>query len=418
MISLEYVMSGFGHTKSRVKKFHIPEAQKTIHRFIGELNSSDSHTFSILFNAFIEPGFGDFLQEFEYHKAVDKIHADSGGLQMVTQGKIIDEATKNAVYTTQGKYSDVGMAFDEIPLVIVDGEKSKVGDTSTRRFDNTRVRHYAELSADNVADQIRHFHDMGSDRCKPYVIIHGNDEQTFKDFAGYMSDRLPADLHQHIGGLSVSAASHGNGVREHMERAMLLNEMPFDTRNFHLLGVGSFRSMTPYIGLSLSGYYKDDMHLSYDSTTDSASISRMQYVDGMSRKSLGMTHSPEYDKMYDRVCARIPFTKEFVSDGLDFYNTLNSIDGCDEKDPHKYIATRWSMLTYNVLQLKDRIDATMRSKKKYEKTFGQAPWASIAHNITQITDRQQYQEFVNTSKSSLKSVRIKKLNEDSLSSFF
>ena len=75
-----------------------------------------SHKFSMLYNGHTESSFGDRFTAYKDH--VHEIHADSGGLQIVTQGMTITDELKDKVYENQAEWADVGMCFDEIPVIL------------------------------------------------------------------------------------------------------------------------------------------------------------------------------------------------------------------------------------------------------------------------------------------------------------
>src|SRR6056300_1958926 len=155
---------------------NIDLVNKIFHHFFDD---QPGHTFSLLYNAWAESNFGPRLSNFK--SSIHQLHADSGGLQMVTLAhkipKGIDKDTlREEVYQDQSKWADVGMCFDEIP-VIVETETDKHGkvigsdrnDTTKRYFDRKNFHTYAQDTSKNINRQIEVFKQNGRN-CKPFVI--------------------------------------------------------------------------------------------------------------------------------------------------------------------------------------------------------------------------------------------------------
>jgi len=199
--------------------------------------------FAILYNSYTENSIGGYLRK-HYPKSMN-IYADSGGLQVITLGKKVTESLKTEVYNNQAQYSNFGMMFDEIPLVVTDSTGSKRGDTESRFFDKEKIQHFAEKSADNLIAQIETYNKLGSP-ARPMMITQGNCYDTTMTWIKCMLDYIPQDLHQYIGGLSSSTACSGAGARENIERAFAMSqvEVPDHMKeHIHLLGVGSISKM-------------------------------------------------------------------------------------------------------------------------------------------------------------------------------
>jgi len=269
--SLEYIASGCSYMRLNFPEvYDLPE----INNYFKILNNvTESHDFSILFNAYSEAGFGPIFQCFKEN--VKSIMVDSGGLQMITIGnQEITEKMKNEVYEVQGKYGTTALSFDEIPISF-SGEASSRLDTSNRWFDMDRYEDCAKLTGQNVANQIQKFLDMKSE-AKPIFIAQGNDYDTYMRWTELAMKEIPKEHHKYIRGVAMGAAGLGYGELEDIQKAFYFSELPFETNYMHLLGIGSINRLIPYIVFSQSGLYKD-LHISYDSTTHTSCLVMGKY---------------------------------------------------------------------------------------------------------------------------------------------
>jgi hypothetical protein len=281
MTTLEYVASGTAHTRIlAIATLETPEVLEVIKSYFRHLNGLNDHKFSLLYNAFTEADFGPRFKEF-YRDAIYTIHADSGGLQIVTQGKSITEELKDGVYLNQARNADIAMCFDEIPIGVVGGRSGR-NDTDGRYFERAKLEEFARKTGRNIKRQIELFLDEKT-ASKPMLIAQGNDYESYMLWTQYVIDEIPSSYYKHIGGIALGAAALGTGIMEDIERAAYAPHLPFqmDTPYFHVLGVGSVRRLLPYLSLMRSGYYPKNTHLSYDSTTHTSGISiGLYYLNG------------------------------------------------------------------------------------------------------------------------------------------
>ena len=123
-IELDYVSGSFygylriGNANKDLELENINDAKDLLDYTKSKLKGY--FNFSTLFNAYQEEKGGQTLANNDGlgHK---KIYSDSGGLQVLTAGKVIDDTIRDKVYEVQAKYSDYAMTFDEMPLMIADG---------------------------------------------------------------------------------------------------------------------------------------------------------------------------------------------------------------------------------------------------------------------------------------------------------
>lgn len=326
MISLEYTMSGVSFTRVNYPESYTnPECVDLVKTFFKNVDGRNGHRFSVLFNAHTETKFGEIFQT--YRDSLYKIHADSGGLQIITQGLEMTPEMKTEIYKTQAKWSDIGMSFDDIPLVVTGGS-SKRNDTSSRSFDRVNLDKFARSTGQNLKDQIATFLAEGT-VCRPFFIVHGNDLETALRWTEVALKELPDEWIQHIGGIAMGGGSFGNGPKETLLRVIVAGEI-LNTRadivhkNIHFLGLGSLTNAFAIVALSKSGYLKPEWHVSYDSTSHSSGHIMGQYIDRHGKLiKLGKSLNRAYQHIYDDINSNFPFYSQ--APGMDtFFKTLTT----------------------------------------------------------------------------------------------
>ena len=276
-MKLEYVASGTSFMRlANPSVSNNPALIKLINDIFHQFfDDQPGHTFSLLYNAWTESNFGERLSDFK--PSIHNLHADSGGLQMITLAHNIPKGTnmselREEVYAEQARWADVGMCFDEIP-VITTGISDR-NDTSNRYFDRENRHKYAQQTADNVKRQIEVFKATNS-KCKPFMICQGGDLETYLEWINTILETVPKDDHSHIGGVAMGGAALGTGPLEDIQKAFFASQVPIRDENgklhLHILGVGSVARMIPYLIFLQNGLY-GDVHVSYDSTTHTRGV--------------------------------------------------------------------------------------------------------------------------------------------------
>jgi len=323
---IEYVASGCSFLRITYKQCLEEENKALINSFFREVDNANGHRFSLLFNALTETTYGEVFRN--YKDSIYTVHADSGGLQLITQGKEVSPAIKREIYTTQAEYADIGMSFDVIPLKIT-GAKSKRNDLSTRFFDRENLIKYAEETGDNLREQIEVFLEKKT-ACQPFFIVHGNDIDSAIEWTDRALARVPADMMKHVGGIAMGGGSFGNGQKEMLLRAVLAGHI-LRTRDdliykrIHFLGLGSLTNAFPFLAMIKSGMYDQSWNISYDSTTHTSSHHMGDYLfaDGK-RRAFTKSRTHAYQLMYDDISANLKsFNTEEHSVKL-FHKTLTS----------------------------------------------------------------------------------------------
>ena len=305
MRDLEYVVSGTSFM--RLANPHIsdyPDRLKAVNEMLTTMvNGHHNHRFSILYNAFTEPGYGERILHYNDH--IDQIHADSGGLQIVTQGMSITPELKNKVYENQAKYADVGMCFDEIPVVLTN-DKSDRNDVKQRYFDFENYKQLAKNTASNINDQLDVFETHNS-KCKSFVIVQGNDYNTYMDWANIILEDVKR--HDMLGGVAMAGAALGTGPKEDVKRAFIASQIPLRNSEgnlkLHVLGIGAIRRLLPYLIFSQNGLY-EHVDISYDSTTHSRAVEGGMYYHNEGTIKFNRTLDQKYHTIYEDVDNFVP----------------------------------------------------------------------------------------------------------------
>lgn len=267
----EYVMSGMNYAMSK-RGIFTDEYNEKCREWMRSLNSAvPNHSFSVLYNGLQEKSLGKHL--FNIFDREAKYYVDSGGLQMVTLGLEATDATREEIYKTQGEFGDFAMSFDEIPVKLL-SERSTFHDTKSRVVDMENFDEFAVASGNNLRAQIESFKRQKT-KTKPFMIVQGTNAETYQRWTDLVLGQVDPSDHDRIGGLSVGAASLGQGQLEDFTRAFLAAtlEMPDHIKNhIHLLGVGSLKRLAPIVALKHAGHFQDTL-ISYDSTTHTSSLS-------------------------------------------------------------------------------------------------------------------------------------------------
>jgi len=299
-MKLEYVVSGTSYMRlTNPKIINDPENVYTVNKLMKDIvQDKNSHDFSMLYNACTESGFGEKFQV--YKDSCKYIHADSGGLQVVTQGKQLTDELKDKVYENQAKWADIGMCFDEIPVTLV-GDRSDRNDVKGRFFNRDGFEECASITGRNIKRQFEIF-DQHNSKCRPFVILQGNDFPTYMKWAEKILEEVPQEKHTKLGGIAKAAAALGTGNLEDVQRAFTASQAPIRDENgklhVHVLGVGSVRRMLPYLIFLQNETYKDVV-VSYDSTTHSRAVETGLYYMGEGTTKFSRDFDDYYRQFYN-----------------------------------------------------------------------------------------------------------------------
>lgn len=311
-MNLEYVASGCNYMVLGTKFGLENDDYVRLVRMMFDVMKK-TNQFSLLFNAFTEKGLGSVMSNY-YVNDLTNIHADSGGLQVLTQGKVVNDELRNEIYITQKQNSHVAMMFDDIPFFVENGVNSR-GAINGRLFDVSNYKQCARNSGGFLKRQISVFKDTPGLQTTPLLIVQGNDIKTLQDWYDIVIDTIGDDVTS-VGGISSAGAVLGRGEYEEIIRAAFPFFQNADKRHgnkVHLLGIGSMRRIIPTLMLKLN--IDNELHLSYDSTTHTSSIAFGRYTNRMNQivdASRG-ADAVYYQIFRDDVLDYFPFLSEFIT---------------------------------------------------------------------------------------------------------
>lgn len=337
-----------------------------------EMNDNPIHKFGLLYNAFTEKNFGPLYQE-NYGEVLCDIHADSGGLQMVTVNRIADEATKEKIYANQCANCSVAMSFDEIPVERIQGGTAKAGMASDKLFDRSVLVERAIQSGQNLRRQLEYFQEHGDGRARPMMIAQGNDLDTYNIWCENVQAQIPSDLIDNIAGVAIATSTLGGGDLENIEAAWIARQLPlkFKSHQIHYLGIGSFVRLLPSLVFARSGVYKN-LVISYDSTSHTGGISRGQLYEKSPRGRWEYTRVPNTHytpELYIRLMERLKTYNIGFDDPervYDYFVKSNSFGRLEEQgrtEEAPYInKMRVALFRYSYDNFIRQVDQYMRSR--------------------------------------------------------
>ena len=392
---LDYVVSGTSYMRFSNPSIAKDETNSGIINMLIEKLVTDvhSHKFSMLYNAHTESSFGDRFSV--YKKKVNEIHADSGGLQIVTQGMTITDELKDKVYENQAKWADVGMCFDEIPVILTSG-KSDRNDTKARFFDEENYEALARKTGQNVKRQLEIF-EKNNSTCKPFIILQGNCIDTYLRWYECLMEEVPKEWHNRIGGVAMGAAALGTGPLEDVKRAFIATEIakvwPQERMNLHVLGVGSIRRMIPYLVFCQNGLY-DKVDISYDSTTHSRAVETGLYYMGKGTTKFNRKMSNLYREMYNNVQETVQLGVE-----LDEFHEIMNTPSLKAKEKYgnlnKWIYVRTAFILMSIRNFMAHLESMMNDKDTLLAFTVKLKLDGQFRNLYNVTNREQYDAWEN-----------------------
>jgi len=395
MKRFDYVASGCSYFNLTSKAFSDPEdttAKDIFNRVASRINNSDSHYFSLLYNAHTEKNHADKFRANHTSDSVRKIYADSGGLQVVTQGMQITEEFKHKVYKNQSKYADLGMSFDEIPVSLLT-EKSIRADYDNRYFDQTKFHQAAKDSGINLKKQIDVFLEDKS-QCKPVFIVQGSDLQTYQQWVEIAFNELNDEEIKHSGGSAMGAAALGGGTLEDIKRAFYYSQLSdlMPKNQMHLLGVGSAKRLLPNILMMKAGLYNEDTIVSYDSTTHSSCWAFGRYS-AEGQKFVNVTRDqtiPEYDIIYEDIKRNIGDDFFLTNDEFRHFINSNLTNG---GEPQKTLNAQQMWVMSSIINFIKDVDRGVADPDfLIEKCF-MPKEQGVLRNLLTIRDVKDYNEW-------------------------
>jgi hypothetical protein len=394
-MKLEYVVSGTSYMRLSNPRVLSDEVNVAlVNSLLEKVRDQNGHEFSMLYNGHTESGFGEKFMNWRGN--IKNVHADSGGLQVVTQGLDLTDELKDEVYRNQAKWADIGMCFDEIPIVKT-GLKSDRNATKDRWFDQSRFEEFARKTGKNVARQIEIFKEEDS-KCRPFVILQGNDIDTYMEWENYILDEIPDEDHKYIGGVAIGAAALGTGNLEDIQRAFIASQSRLrgedGTLHIHILGVGAIRRLLPYLIFTQNGLY-GKVQISYDSTTHSRAVETGLFYNGTRSVKFNRQLSNHYIEMLDDIQEMWPL-KITVEDFHKKMNT-NSTNWLEEhNDLNSWMEARTAMCLKSIYNFCRHADKIHTNKDELLAFARRLKLEHAYRNLYNIKDRQDFDYWFNS----------------------
>jgi len=239
---------------------------------------------SYLFNAYQEKTDAELLHNYNKLNHTNS-YSDSGGLQATRKNITIENEFKEEIYKIQAKYSDYAMTFDEMPLKLIESNKTgdKVG-SADRVYIRELIKPTAKLSAKHIQHQVNVFNDLETNT-KILPILHGfrpkkqyhqgRDDNTYCDYAKYLLDDIK-NVNNHIQGISIaSLTTHADNrvgvvkLLDYVPRILSDKNINDDyLEHIHLLGLSSMQRLLPMIIMAKNGIIDNRVKtISFDSTS-------------------------------------------------------------------------------------------------------------------------------------------------------
>lgn len=447
MLNLEYVVSAIGmagtinsnilksehfHTEAVPALRHVVDILKTSVK--GSAKNVDPSV-AVLFNAYTEKKFVEHLKDYSNFN-MDKVYADSGGLQMVTTGKEVTPAIKDDIYGVQ-QYADYAMCFDDIPLESVSlvrtrNERSNVGN---KVFNQERLTETAKATGENIKRQIEYFQQNGADT-KVIIIVQGNTADDMVHWYQTIQDMLTDDHFKNVGGIAVADTCMGNKELETIDMLTAAHRIakfcnPAARKQIHLLGVGSIPRMAPVLYLRKSGFLSEYEKISYDSSSHTVCFNYGLMKLNGTCKPLGAKRNAKLEeRLFDiyntfkPAFGDIDFDYQmnnvfFDEDGTWTFSNIGQRAGLNAHDPKHIRGAALSNFTYSMYQVKNFIECLdVVAGGDFMGARGEMNIAAI-QQLLQVNDDYAMGQWMNMFKGYVSSARIARKEESfGLEKFF
>lgn len=415
MKRLEYIASGLSFLRlTRSGNFENETLRNKISNlFKTTSKSSKHHKFGLLFNAFTEKGFGE---KFRCYEGYDSIHADSGGLQIITLGKTINEEMKDDVYRVQAASADYGMCFDDIPVGTV-GSSSSRNDVAGRYFRVDELEACARQTGKNVKRQIEVFLESEGSSCRPILIAQGNGYDTYMKWVEYAMSEVPKEHHKHVQAVAMGAAALGTGPLEDIERAFIFSKLPIEKHHLHILGVGSVRRMAPFLIMMQSGLF-DGVTVSYDSTTHTSGVEMGTFFKDGKTMSINRNFGPDYIEIFNDVKEINDFGE---IDAKEFHKMMNTgflkyIEDGGNEDQHAMSRISWGVKS--IQNFLKHMDWMYDSKENLLSWANENKIYNPLKHLYNVKTKDDFDFWVRNFGKSVKSSRVQSGKPSSLEGFF
>jgi hypothetical protein len=409
-LELDYVASGFAASfrlgtpykdfEEGISRNLIPASQYLRDKLGGHIQISG------LFNAFTEEMFANRVDESGHDFKdlfPDAMYADSGGLQVLTQGKQIDEAMKRKIYAVQAKYANYAMSFDEMPFRMVEGQKIYLPN---------RVADCGTLAGENLKEQIEFFDNIKS-KTKIFPIVQG---LGLNDMSTYTMNMLNVLNKKQLDKLECLAVGGIQSEYELLERSVniyKIDGIPAKIRNhFHVLGVTGFRKLMPIMIGARNGLMPGVKKLSFDSTTFTKSYllgnihpSLEDIITGKPKRSLGKVRDDFVDGYYQQMWDFWKDIPENVFDNVEdmiehscfnskgFTTAAQQYKELGPEHGIKTITQKYVYVYYNTFKFMETLEAYLMGKIQLSDFMGTYKQLSLLQALEQIDNTDDFDQW-------------------------
>lgn len=347
-IKLEYVESAwiilYSLTSNNPKllKETTENFQKNL-KFVLDKFKDNKLIFSGLYNAFTEDKNVERLKtviDFNTTKGLhDFQYADSGGLQIVNTGAIVNDELKKKIYSHQANNADFAFSFDEIPAFR--------NPDKTRTYVNEWVIPYGEKTGQNLQEHINIFKTLDT-KTKIIPIIQGIDHNQINLFTKHMLAQIDKNDLKDIGAIACGNA-HNNGFGT-LDNFMALHSMDIPSslrQHTHLLGASGIDRIAPLLTVVRNGLVPDLDRLSFDSSYHTQS-----YVYGeVQRNAYHLTNDV---KIHRLGLVRNQYVEDRFNEMIDFWKDCETFNFIDLEDVFKHSIYDVEGINSPSRQLKER----------------------------------------------------------------
>ena len=315
-------------------------------KFVLDKFKNNKLIFSGLYNAFTEDKAVDRLRTVIDYKGTNGLHefsyADSGGLQIVTTGAVIDDEMRRKIYLHQAKNSNFAFSFDKIP--------SFRNPDKTRTYVEEWVVPYGKKSGHYLQEQIDIFKTLKT-KTKIIPIIHGYNHSQINTYTKTMLNEIKKSDLKTIGAIACGNA-HGNGFGT-LDSFMALHSMDIPNslkKHTHLLGASGIDRIAPVLTMVRNGLAPDLDRLSFDSSYHTQS-----YTYGEVQRST--QHFINDVKIHRLGLIRNQYVEDRFTEMKEFWEDCDTFNFTDLEDIFKHSIYDRDGINTPIKNLKQRSEA-------------------------------------------------------------
>lgn len=393
-------------------------------KYVLDKFSKNKLIFSGLFNAYTEDKNVEKLKTVIDFNNTNGLHqyqyADSGGLQIVNTGAIVNDELKRQIYTYQAQNSNFAFSFDEIPAFR--------NHDKTRTYVNEWVKPYAVKAGKNLQEHIDIFKSLDT-KTKLIPIVQGFDNNQIDTYTTNMLNQINKKDLKEIGAIACGNA-HGNGFGT-LDNFMALHQLdiPKSLKNHtHLLGASGIDRIAPILTIIRNGVVEDLDRLSFDSSYHTQSYvygevqrNTQHLMNGTKIHRLGLTRNQYVE---DRFNEMIDFWKDaetFNFDDLEdvFKHSIYDSDGINS--PAKQLKNRSEIdyiknvnviqmhILFNIYKYISLLDDFIEDRISFYDIFHNDKYFMFYSGLSDVKSYDEYHDWRNNAINKYKFVRAKNI---------